>query len=57
MKLLFLLPLAFIVGCSYKPTTPKTETILISPIGTKSRTVIKVEGNLTRIYSTKERVK
>ncbi len=53
MKLLFLLPLSFIVGCSYKPTTPKTETIIISPIGAKSKTVVKVEGNLTRIYSTK----
>lgn len=57
MKLLFLLPLAFIVGCSYAPTTPKTETILISPIGTKSKTVIKVEGNLTRIYSIRKGVK
>ncbi len=53
MKLLRLLPLSFIVGCSYKPTTPKTETIIISPIGAKSKTVVKVEGNLTRIYSTK----
>jgi hypothetical protein len=54
MKLLFLLSLIFIVGCKHTKKTPKTDVIIISPIGSKSNTVVKVTGNLTRIYSTKK---
>ena len=54
MRYLFLLTITFLVGCSSSPKAPKTETIIISPIGSSSRTVVETTGNLTRIYSIKK---